>query len=56
MTTLLFSHAACLDHDPGHGHPERPQRLSAVLKALDAPEFATLGRRDAPLLYFFRDF
>lgn len=49
MTTLLFSHAACLDHDPGHGHPERPQRLSAVLKALDAPEFATLGRRDAPL-------
>jgi acetoin utilization deacetylase AcuC-like enzyme len=49
LTTLLFSHAACLDHDPGHGHPERPQRLVAILKALDAPEFAALVRRDAPM-------
>jgi acetoin utilization deacetylase AcuC-like enzyme len=49
LSTLLFSHAACLDHDPGHGHPERPQRLTAVLKALEAPEFAALERRDAPM-------
>jgi len=49
LTTLLFSHAACLEHDPGHGHPERPQRLTAILKALAAPEFGALERRDAPM-------
>jgi acetoin utilization deacetylase AcuC-like enzyme len=49
VTTLLYFHAACLDHDPGHGHPERPERLTAVLKALDAPEFKALDRRDAPM-------
>ncbi len=49
MTTLLFSHAACLDHDPGSGHPERPQRLTAVLEALEGPEFVKLERRAAPL-------
>ncbi|MCW5774123.1 MAG: histone deacetylase family protein, partial [Rhodospirillaceae bacterium] len=49
MSTLLFSHAACLDHDPGYGHPERPERLKAVLAALAAPEFAALERREAPM-------
>lgn len=48
MTTLIFSHEACLEHDPGWTHPERPVRLRAVLKALEAPEFAGLQRRDAP--------
>ena len=48
MTTALFTHPACLGHDPGRSHPERPARLAAVLKALDAPEFATLDRREAP--------
>jgi acetoin utilization deacetylase AcuC-like enzyme len=48
MTTLLYTHAACLDHDPGRHHPESPARLRAVLAALDDPEFAPLERREAP--------
>jgi anaerobic selenocysteine-containing dehydrogenase len=48
MTTLLYTHQACLDHDPGRYHPESPDRLRAVLEALDAPEFARLDRREAP--------
>ena len=48
MTTLLFTHPACLDHNPGPQHPERPARLAAILDALDGPEFAALGRREAP--------
>jgi acetoin utilization deacetylase AcuC-like enzyme len=48
MTTLLFSHPACLDHDTGYGHPESAARLSALLERLDAPEFAMLQRRSAP--------
>src|SRR5579864_9250326 len=48
MTTLLYTHPACIDHDPGDYHPESPARLRAVLEALDAPEFAALERREAP--------
>ncbi len=48
MTTLLYTHAACLEHDPGSFHPESPDRLRAVLAALEAPEFAPLERREAP--------
>src|SRR5258708_32161679 len=48
MTTLLYTHSACLEHDPGRGHPESPARLRAVLEALAAPEFARLDRREAP--------
>jgi len=49
LTTLLYYHPACLDHDPGHGHPERPDRLRAVMQALSHPDFAKLERRDAPM-------
>ncbi|HUI21463.1 MAG TPA: histone deacetylase family protein [Methylocella sp.] len=48
MTTLLISHPACLDHDTGPGHPERPDRLRAILEALDHEDFARLRRADAP--------
>src|SRR5712691_4666415 len=48
MTTLLYTHPSCLDHDPGRYHPESPARLRAVLEALDSPEFARLERREAP--------
>ena len=48
MTTLLYTHQACLAHDPGQYHPETSARLTAVLDALSAPEFAALGRREAP--------
>ncbi|MCX7621081.1 MAG: histone deacetylase [Acidimicrobiales bacterium] len=30
MTILLATHAAFFEHDTGHGHPERPERLAAV--------------------------
>ena len=49
MSTLIFSHPACLDHLPGSGHPESPARLHAVLESLRAPEFADAGWREAPL-------
>ena len=48
MRTALITHAACLDHDTGPGHPERPDRLRAVLRALDGGDFAALQRHDAP--------
>jgi acetoin utilization deacetylase AcuC-like enzyme len=49
MTTLIYSHAACLEHRPGPSHPESPERLKAVLRALRMPEFESLQWRDAPL-------
>ena len=48
MTTVLYSHSACFDHDPGRMHPESPARLKAVLSALDGPDFEALDRREAP--------
>jgi acetoin utilization deacetylase AcuC-like enzyme len=48
MTTLLYTHSACLEHDPGSHHPESPARLRAVLTALSGPEFAGLERREPP--------
>ncbi|MGE0735583.1 MAG: histone deacetylase family protein [Alphaproteobacteria bacterium] len=46
--TLLFTHEACLDHDTGPHHPERPHRLAAILKALKGDAFAALEWRAAP--------
>ena len=48
MTTLLVSHPSFLEHDTGPHHPERPDRLRAVLTALDHPAFAGLARVEAP--------
>lgn len=49
MTTALITHPACLEHVMPARHPESPDRLRAVLAALDAPEFAALLRVEAPL-------
>ena len=49
MTTALFTHAACLEHNTGPGHPERIQRLSAVLQAVKGPAFEAVQWREAPL-------
>ena len=49
MTTLLFSHAACQAHDMGPGHPERPDRMRAIEKALANGRFASLSRREAAM-------
>jgi len=48
MTLALFTHAACLRHEPGPGHPESPARLAAVLQALDSDRFAAVDRIEAP--------
>ena len=34
MTVALYTHPACLEHDMGQGHPERPDRLRAVQAAI----------------------
>jgi acetoin utilization deacetylase AcuC-like enzyme len=48
MSVALITHPACLFHDPGYGHAECPDRLRAVMRALDEPEFAGLIREPAP--------
>ena len=47
MTTLIFTHPACVEHDPGASHPECPARLEAVLEALKTEEFKDLEWREA---------
>lgn len=32
--TVVFTNPACLEHDPGPGHPETPRRLQVVLERL----------------------
>jgi acetoin utilization deacetylase AcuC-like enzyme len=49
MTTGLYTHPVCIEHDTGRHHPERPDRLRHVLAGLDDPAFRTLDRREAPL-------
>ena len=49
MTTLLYTHPDCLQHDTGFGHPECPARLTAILNMLKTSPFAALEWRDAPL-------
>ncbi len=49
MPTLLISHPACLNHVTPAGHPERPDRLRAVDRALEAEKFQPLVRVTAPL-------
>jgi acetoin utilization deacetylase AcuC-like enzyme len=49
MTVALYTHADMLDHRPGEGHPERPERLKAVLDALGDASDLDLEVHDAPL-------
>jgi acetoin utilization deacetylase AcuC-like enzyme len=48
MSTLLVTHPACLDHLTPMGHPERPDRLRAIERVLEAERFQTLARAQAP--------
>ena len=48
--TLIFSHPACLEHDPGSGHPESPARLQTLLEIFPAYETAPLASEAQILL------
>lgn len=48
MTTAVFTHPACLGHDPVIGHPESPDRLRVILRRLKAGGFSGLAWHEAP--------
>jgi acetoin utilization deacetylase AcuC-like enzyme len=49
MATALLTHPDCTRHEMGAGHPESPQRLKAILAALEASGLiARLMVREAP--------
>jgi acetoin utilization deacetylase AcuC-like enzyme len=49
MPTLLITHPASLNHLNGPGHPERPDRIRAIERALEDEKFQMLVRVQAPL-------
>jgi acetoin utilization deacetylase AcuC-like enzyme len=48
VTTLFFSHSSYALHETGPHHPERPDRIRAILDALEDESFGELRRLDAP--------
>jgi acetoin utilization deacetylase AcuC-like enzyme len=48
MTTRLYTHPIFLEHVTPPGHPERPDRLRAIARALDDEAFDRLDRVEAP--------
>ena len=49
MGTALITHRDCTRHEMGSGHPESPERLRAILAALEASGIAsTLELHEAP--------
>ncbi len=48
MVTRLYTHPVFLEHITPPGHPERPDRLRAIARALDDEAFAALDRVEAP--------
>ena len=44
----LYTHLDMFDHRPGEGHPERPERLRAVVDALNDAADLDLEPREAP--------
>ncbi len=49
MTTALLTHPDGLGHDMGAGHPERPDRLRALIALFDGPGWEKLRRYEAPV-------
>jgi acetoin utilization deacetylase AcuC-like enzyme len=49
MATLYITHDACLEHDTGEWHPERPERIKAIDNILSGEAFQNLYRVEAPL-------
>ena len=50
MATALYTHPDMLDHRPGDRHPDRPERLTAVVHALNDASDLHLERREAPIV------
>lgn len=48
MKTTIYTHDDAFGHRPPANHAEKPERLRAVLNALDTPEFSKLIRKQAP--------
>lgn len=48
MTTLLLTQPNADHHQTPQGHPERAERMAAVVEALDQPRFEKLLREPAP--------
>ena len=47
--TIIYTHQSAEDHDTGPGHPERSDRIRAVMQVLNSTTFAELERRESPL-------
>ncbi len=48
MRVLFYDHDSALEHRTGTGHPERPERLQAILELLARRPLAGLERREPP--------
>jgi len=48
MTTLLLTHRSSILHDMGSFHPERPDRIRVIERALEVERFQSLARDTAP--------
>ncbi|ODT31082.1 MAG: acetoin utilization protein [Kaistia sp. SCN 65-12] len=48
MATRLYTHPIFLEHITPPGHPERPDRLRALARALEGEAFSALDRVEAP--------
>jgi acetoin utilization deacetylase AcuC-like enzyme len=49
MAVGFFTHSDMLDHRPGEGHPERPERLRAVIDSLSDASDLDIETFEAPL-------
>jgi acetoin utilization deacetylase AcuC-like enzyme len=48
MSTLIFTHPSAVLHETPPGHPERSDRIKAILKVLSSPHFKGLHILEAP--------
>ena len=46
MTTRFFFHPVCIEHEPSPQHPESPDRLRTIARALSDSEFDVLDRKN----------
>lgn len=49
MPVPVFTHPDCIRHDPGHGHPETPARLRAIVARLARDPIAEIREASAGL-------